>query len=189
MLFRSKNATNGKHFIKLKCDFNGTGYQWWELRCSTMKSALGGQKTTGFLLNIEDYKKREQELIEARKMAEKAELKESFLANISHEIRTPLNAIVGFSTLLASPDDTDITPEEKEQYIDTINRNSELLLKLINDILELSRIESGYMSFDCDDYPLDALIRDTYQTHKILIPRSEERRVGKECRSRWSPYH
>lgn len=103
-------------------------------------------------------------------MAEKAELKESFLANISHEIRTPLNAIVGFSTLLASPDDTDITPEEKEQYIDTINRNSELLLKLINDILELSRIESGYMSFDCDDYPLDALIRDTYQTHKILIP-------------------
>ena len=135
-----------------------------------MKSALGGQKTTGLLLNIEDYKKREQELIEARKMAEKAELKESFLANISHEIRTPLNAIVGFSTLLASPDDTDITPEEKEQYIDTINRNSELLLKLINDILELSRIESGYMSFDCDDYPLDALIRDTYQTHKILIP-------------------
>ena len=131
-----------------------------------MKSALGGQKTTGLLLNIEDYKKREQELIEARKMAEKAELKESFLANISHEIRTPLNAIVGFSTLLASPDDTDITPEEKEQYIDTINRNSELLLKLINDILELSRIESGYMSFDCDDYPLDALIRDTYQTHK-----------------------
>lgn len=166
----TKNATNGKHFIKLKCDFNGTGYQWWELRCSTMKSALGGQKTTGLLLNIEDYKKREQELIEARKMAEKAELKESFLANISHEIRTPLNAIVGFSTLLASPDDTDITPEEKEQYIDTINRNSELLLKLINDILELSRIESGYMSFDCDDYPLDALIRDTYQTHKILIP-------------------
>ena len=62
-----------------------------------MKSALGGQKTTGLLLNIEDYKKREQELIEARKMAEKAELKESFLANISHEIRTPLNAIVGFS--------------------------------------------------------------------------------------------
>jgi len=178
----TKNATNGKHFIKLKCDFNGTGYQWWELRCSTMKSALGGQKTTGLLLNIEDYKKREQELIEARKMAEKAELKESFLANISHEIRTPLNAIVGFSTLLASPDDTDITPEEKEQYIDTINRNSELLLKLINDILELSRIESGYMSFDCDDYPLDALIRDTYQTHKILIPGTAPLPVGRRAK-------
>lgn len=167
----TSKASNDKHFIKLRCDFNGTGYQWWELRCSTMESALGGQKTTGLLLNIENYKKREQELIEARKKAEKAELKESFLANMSHEIRTPLNAIVGFSTLLASADDTDISQEEKEQYIETINRNNELLLKLINDILELARIESGYMSFKYDDHPLDTLINDTYQTHKVLIPK------------------
>lgn len=165
----AKNAISSKHFIKLKCDFNGKGYQWWELRCSTMESALGGQKTTGLLLNIEDYKKREQELIEARKMAEKAELKESFLANMSHEIRTPLNAIVGFSTLLASPDDTDISQEEKDLYVETIHRNNELLLKLVNDILEISRIESGYMSFKYDDYPLATLINDTYQTHKVLV--------------------
>lgn len=165
----AKNAISSKHFIKLKCDFNGKGYQWWELRCSTMESALGGQKTTGLLLNIEDYKKREQELIEARKMAEKAELKESFLANMSHEIRTPLNAIVGFSTMLASPDDTDISQEEKDLYVETIHRNNELLLKLVNDILEISRIESGYMSFKYDDYPLATLINDTYQTHKVLI--------------------
>lgn len=90
-------------------------------------------------------------------MAEKAELKESFLANMSHEIRTPLNAIVGFSTLLASPDDTDISQEEKDLYVETIHRNNELLLKLVNDILEISRIESGYMSFKYDDYPLATL--------------------------------
>ena len=119
----AKNAISSKHFIKLKCDFNGKGYQWWELRCSTMESAL----------------------------------------------RTPLNAIVGFSTLLASPDDTDISQEEKDLYVETIHRNNELLLKLVNDILEISRIESGYMSFKYDDYPLATLINDTYQTHKVLI--------------------
>lgn len=80
----------------------------------------------------------------ARLLAEKAELKQSFLANMSHEIRTPLNSIVGFSNILAVEED--LTPEEREEYVDTINKNSELLLKLVNDILELSRIESDYMS-------------------------------------------
>lgn len=166
----SGRIINGKHFVKLRCDFNGKGYQWWELRCSTMDSLLGEQKTTGLLLNIEDYKKREEELIEARKLAEKAELKESFLANMSHEIRTPLNAIVGFSNLLTSSD-ADISQEDKEQYIEIINLNNELLLKLINDILEISRIESGYMSFTYEDCEVRALVNDVYLTHKVLIPK------------------
>ena len=89
---------------------------------------------------------RDRELEEARLLAEKAELKQSFLANMSHEIRTPLNAIVGFSNILALDDG--VSPEERLEYIGSINKNSDLLLKLINDILELSRIESGYMSFE-----------------------------------------
>ena len=64
---------------------------------------------------------------------------------MSHEIRTPLNAIVGFSQLLNS--DMPLEPEEKAEFIDLITKNSDLLLKLINDILDLSRIESGSMSF------------------------------------------
>ncbi|MEI3469859.1 MAG: histidine kinase dimerization/phospho-acceptor domain-containing protein [Bacteroides intestinalis] len=79
----------------------------------------------------------------ARLLAEKAELKQSFLANMSHEIRTPLNAIVGFSNILAA--DEELEPDERCEYIKTINKNSDLLLLLINDILELSRLESGYM--------------------------------------------
>lgn len=134
-----------------------------------MKSVLGGQKIIGFLLNIEDYKKWEQELIEVCKMVEKVEFKEFFLVNISYEICILLNVIVGFFILFVFLDDMDIIFEEKEQYIDIINCNSELLLKLINDILEFLCIEFGYMLFDCDDYLLDVFIRDIYQIYKILI--------------------
>ena len=87
---------------------------------------------------------------------------------MSHEIRTPLNAIVGFSNILASGEPID--KEEQQQYVDLINSNSELLLKLINDILEISRIESGYMSFEYARHPLQSLIEEVYQTHKMLIP-------------------
>ena len=75
-------------------------------------------------------------------------MKSAFLANMSHEIRTPLNAIVGFSNLMNSEEV--LEPEEREQFVKLINTNSDLLLKLINDILDLSRMESGKMSFVFD---------------------------------------
>lgn len=128
----------------------------------------GKSRTAGLLLNIQAFKEREQELEEARELAEKAELKESFLATMSHEIRTPLNAIVGFSTLLTS--DEEIGEEEKQDYIKTIKHNNELLLKLINDILELSRIRSGYMAFVFETFRIDTLIDNIYNTHQMLVP-------------------
>ena len=69
--------------------------KWWEFRYKTILLPGGGYKAAGLLLNIQAIKDREQELEEARLLAEKAELKQSFLANMSHEIRTPINAIVG----------------------------------------------------------------------------------------------
>ena len=92
--------------------------------------------------DITNMKRTEEMLIKARKKAEGSDrLKSAFLANISHEIRTPLNAIVGFSNLLVGTDDT----KEKEEYCSLISRNNELLLKLINDILYISKIESGHL--------------------------------------------
>ena len=162
----------GKVVSQVRCDFNGKGYQWWEFRYKTIILPGGGYKAAGLLLNIQTIKDREQELEQARQLAEKAELKQSFLANMSHEIRTPLNAIVGFSNILALDDE--LNPEERLEYIGSINKNSDLLLKLINDILELSRIESGYMSFECEKCLVSDLIDSIYTTHQMLIPEQLE---------------
>lgn len=91
------------------------------------------------------YAKQQKELDAARIKAEESDrLKSAFLANMSHEIRTPLNAIVGFSKLLASAESAD----EKNQYIEIIDRNSEILLNLFNDILDLSSLEAGSLKFN-----------------------------------------
>ncbi len=97
---------------------------------------------TGITINNTKWEKMAQELKEMKNKAELSDrLKSAFLANMSHEIRTPLNAIVGFSELMVNCDD----PAEKEEYWDIIDSNNELLLRLINDILDLSKIESGIL--------------------------------------------
>ena len=158
-----------KEIVQVQCDFNHKGYQWWEFRYTTTYLSDGQCRTAGLLINIQAFKEREKELEEARHLAEKAELKESFLANMSHEIRTPLNAIVGFSTILAA--DEEIDKSEKNEYIEAINHNNELLLKLISDILELSRLKSGNMSFKLEKCRVDELINSIYITHQMLIPK------------------
>ena len=128
-------------------DFTGEGYEWWELRYSTLSATTGGRHIiTGVLQNIQDIKDHEEELIRARRLAEHAELKQSFLNNMSHEIRTPLNAIAGFANLLVY--DPELSGAEKQEYAGIINTNTKLLLKLVDDVLQLSRMETANMSFD-----------------------------------------
>ena len=94
--------------------------------------------------DITPLKETEQKLIIARDKAEELDrLKSAFLANMSHEIRTPLNAIVGFSSLLAETD----SRNERQEYIKIVQENNELLLQLISDILDLSKIEAGTFNF------------------------------------------
>ncbi len=107
-------------------------------------------------LCIELYRNRE-------KTEEANRLKSAFLANMSHEIRTPLNAIVGFSTLLTETDNK----EERKEYLQIVEKNNELLLQLISDILDLSKIESGIIEMIEEDVDMNQLCSDIINALKV----------------------
>ena len=169
-----KNMNHGKEAVcEVRCDFVGNGhYDWWQIRSNSLMPAYNNNNNNnnfGILINIELIKQREQELINARKLAEQAELKESFLANMSHEIRTPLNAIVGFSNILATPG-MELEDTEKEEMMETINKNNDLLLKLISDVLDLSRIESGNIIIAMEPCPVERVMDYIYQSYSVQAP-------------------
>ncbi len=117
--------------------------------------------------DITKLKQTEMMLIKARDKAEESDrLKSAFLANMKHEIRTPLNAIVGFSNLLASTDDA----EEKEQYNLLIQHNNDLLLNIVNDVLDISKIESGHVEFHPVWFNLSELIKETVAEYTPNVP-------------------
>lgn len=154
------------HKGQYRCNFTGE-FQWWEFSYNTIHTPGHASIIAGLLQNIQELKDHEQELIESRELAEQTELKQSFLNNMSHEIRTPLNAIVGFSDMLAN--EPEFSDAERQEFVDIINTNTKLLLKLVGDILELSRIESGNLSFTFQHESVRKLLDDVYQTHSLLI--------------------
>lgn len=112
-----------------------------------------------------------KQLTEAQKQVETAKLKESVMANMNHEIRTPLNAIIGFVNLITDPE-VELTPEEKAEYSKIINTNADLLLRLVNDVLDISRIESGYLKFDVKAIEVSNLMRNVYNATRMQIPQN-----------------
>ena len=121
--------------------------------------------------DITDLKQIEEMLVNERDRAEASDrLKSAFLANMSHEIRTPLNAIVGFSSLLASAENV----VEKELYNSLISHNNELLLNLINDIIDLSKIEAGYLELHQNWFNLTELLDECVAEYARLLPSDVE---------------
>ena len=129
-----------------------------EISSSVFKNNGGHNRASMIIHDITERKRGEKELIQAKEHAEKSDkLKSAFLANMSHEIRTPMNGILGFTELLKEPM---MTGEEQKEYIGYIEKSGERLLNLINDIISISKVESGQMEITLSTTNIDEMIED-----------------------------
>ncbi|WP_455498479.1 response regulator [Coprobacter sp.] len=148
--------------------YNNREYEWVDKQGAIYEYDENGRPLTiiGSSVVITERKRMEQNLLLAKEQAEESNrLKSAFLANMSHEIRTPLNAIIGFSGALAeTTDDT-----EKKEYLNIIENNNTLLLQLIGDILDLSKIEAGTLEFVYSDVDINALLNEVERISMLKV--------------------
>lgn len=153
--------------VQIRTMVPALGDRWFEMHAVPYGRNENGKirKLIGLRRDITDLKMT-NELIRLRNKAEEANrLKSAFLANMSHEIRTPLNAIVGFSNLIAMAEE----PDEIGEYVKIIETNNELLLQLVNDILDLSKIEAGQMDFNYSAVDLSEIFNNLQQVYKSRV--------------------
>ena len=146
----------------------GQEWRWLRVRFKVKEYTPKNEviEVIGLNIDITESKETEQKLIEAKLKAEESDrLKSAFLANMSHEIRTPLNAIVGFSALLAEAENL----KEREQYLSVIESNNDILLQLISDILDLSKIEAGTFDVSFADFDVNNLCEDIIYSHAMKM--------------------
>ncbi|MBU1719192.1 MAG: PAS domain S-box protein [Bacteroidetes bacterium] len=126
--------------------------------------------------DISDLKKKEIETRKAKEKAEEADkLKSAFLANMSHEIRTPMNAIIGFSELMA---EDGLTDDQRKQYSQIVNNNGEILLTLIDDIIDISKIEAGQLDFENIVFDLNSALRDLEMSFESIRRRKAKEHIS-----------
>lgn len=158
-------------FTNLEASLNVVTSESQSVECDAVISGsyLLLNEEENMVLTVHDItrlKQIERELKQAKETAENADLsKSAFLANMSHEIRTPLNAITGFAEVLASVN----TDEEKEQYQGIIKMNADLLMQLVNDILDMSKIEAGTLEFIYTKVDINLLISDLQQLFQMRV--------------------
>ena len=143
---------------------DGTIKWVWEQGCGVFAENGDVIALEGYIFDITDFKNTQIELVLAKEKAEESDrLKSSFLANMSHEIRTPMNSIIGFSNQLKKPN---LSPETRDTFISYIQNNGEILMKLINDILDISKIESSQLSIKKEKVLLNEILNELLVYYK-----------------------
>jgi signal transduction histidine kinase len=155
-------AMSAKELTEWECEYRvqlpGRPAEWMFGHSIPEKLADGSILWHGFNYNITERKQAEKELIHAKEKAEEADrLKSAFLANMSHEIRTPMNGILGFADILL---DQDLSVDDRERYVRIIQSSGERLLKTVNDIIEISKIETGQIALAYEELDLCKEIRE-----------------------------
>ncbi len=162
VLFRRGNTIKFSHHF----DRTDTDYEF--LASLNRKKGETTDELDIFAIDITDQKKKEAMLIEATEKAmESDKLKMAFLANMSHEIRTPLNAIVGFSRMLSKT----IDDAKKARFVDIIEHNNELLLKLINDVLDTAKVESNTLDVHIEPTDINSVLQAAESTVRFRLPK------------------
>lgn len=167
---RQRFSQDIKSVLEARLSLGDKQEEWWEIRLvyQSNRDVEAPPSLFGLCINIEDFKEKQKLLEEARENVHRSEqLKSAFLSNMSHEIRTPLNGIIGFAKLIADSDEYD--PEEHKMFVETIQTNSNLLLALINDILDLARIDSGSMTYSDIRFNLSKLIVQIVTTQQVIL--------------------
>ena len=166
-LLDANRKFTGVHFWE---DYNPVTKRWYTIQSMAIKWLDGRWAIMELATDITTRKQVELELIQAKEKAEESDrLKSAFLANMSHEIRTPLNAIVGFSNMLPHTED----PVEMREYADIIETNTDLLLQLINDILDLSKIEAGTFDFYPSSIDVNQTMEEIEQSMRLRLKNSD----------------
>ena len=168
---RTNKLDEYKIDFRLKNDDNT--YRIYEVIGKTHEKDENGfpNLIVGCMIDDQERLEFEEDLIRAKEKAEEADmLKSTFLANMTNEIRTPLNAIVGFSDLLGVEEDLEL----RQNYISLIKMNNDLLLSIVNDVLDISRIESDMMTFTYMDVYLPSFMKDLYNSIQLRRPEGVE---------------
>ena len=171
---RQGNTHNKRSPLRLR--HRDGAYEWWEFSSVAYDGLQDGSPymVLGISQSVQYYKDTEAQLIAARDRALQADrVKSAFLANMTHEIRTPLNAIVGFSSLL--DDIEQYSAGEVKEFTSIIHKNTQLLLKLVGDVLDISNLDSGHVELHPDECLVDDLLKKVYD-----LQSREERQEGVE---------